>query len=525
MTKHYIQQYNYWLNHLSTLERKLVLDMDINEMEDAFSYHLEFGTAGVRAKIGMGPNRMNVYVVRRIISAYAKWLSANGKKSIVTTHDNRMFGVLFVQEVSNIMFQYGIETYSFADMRPAPMISYFIRSMNFDGGINFTASHNPRDYLGIKLVNDEGSQLVPTDIDDIGLLLSDEDMFASYEHHIYKIITMEDELDYDRMIHNLVTEDLSQLSVVYSPLHGAGGTVVPRIFPFVHLVEEQMDPSPYFPTIDLPNPEFIEAYRLSEELAKLLKASLIILNDPDADRFGVMILHDNSYHFIDGNKLGAILLDYLIKSRHPKNSVVYKTIATSRLGLKICEAHDISIIETNVGFKWIGQAIKENKLNKNFLFAYEESHGCIIDDCVRDKDGIQAIALIMDAVVHYDKQGKTLLDIYKDITTVYGLHETKTIAFYIELSDQKNLISQLEKVLLKMQNDPSSAKFELKMIESLNKTFQLSYPKGRILLRPSGTEPLIKVYMESYGSIGDIESLASPILKKIQDSISDNKFH
>jgi len=506
MSENYIQHYKYWLNHLSHSEQGLVLEMDNYEVADAFSHHLLFGTAGVRAKIGLGPNRMNLYVVRRIISAYAKWLQSKGKTGILTTHDNRMFGNLFTQEVSNIMNYYGIKTYAFDSLRPSPMLSYFVRELKLDGGVNFTASHNPKDFLGVKLVNNEGSQLLPEEIEEISLFLSDEDLFNSYRFQEPLEISLDIEMRYDEMIHSIITQDISSLNVIYSPLHGSGISIVPRLFPFVHLVQEQMDPSPYFPTIDIPNPESREAYTLALQEAIKYDAELIIINDPDADRYGVMLLHNQSYEFLDGNQLGAILLQYLVQTRKPKNAVVYKTIATSSLGNLICQKHNIEVVETDIGFKWIGHEINQNTLKKNFLFAYEESHGCIINDSVRDKDGIQAVAMIMDAVAYYKARGKSLIDIYQGIVEEYGTHETETLSIPIKAIHKARIQQSIEEYVEEHYLEFLEKDSKFQSTDSSVKMLHLHFPEGRLLIRPSGTEPLIKLYFESNHSIVDMKA-------------------
>jgi phosphoglucomutase len=318
--------FNEWLSHVSQDHQEILKSMSEAERHDAFYTSLAFGTGGIRGKVGLGPNRMSVYKVRKIMVGYGQFLNQQGKKTVAIFNDNRQLGREFVQEAVNVLATFGITSYCYDELRPTPLLSFTIRYLNLDAGINFTASHNPKEYQGIKLYDETGCQYIPSQIDSLLPLIDQASYFDSFPAATYQKIDASVEAAYLSMISQLKLQDAPLIKTVYTPLHGTGSTLIQKIFPTIIPVEEQMVVDPYFTTVDYPNPEFESAYEYAYKTAKAVGAKLVIASDPDADRIGCSVLHEGAYRFLSGNEIAVLILDYLTQHRKVAGGVDRKSV-------------------------------------------------------------------------------------------------------------------------------------------------------------------------------------------------------
>ena len=431
---------NEWKDkNLDTNLKEQLENMSEEELHEAFYTNLKFGTGGMRGIIGPGTNRMNIYTLRKANNGYGNYLIKNFKKpSVIIAYDSRHMSHEFAVDSANVLATMGIKVYLFDRITPTPVLSFAIRHIQASGGIVITASHNPSQYNGYKVYDNDGCQLLPDAVNKVikeineGLDVFDMQL-GNFDEYVStgKIIYVGDN------INNAYIEEVKKVSVfpkinklgkvVFTPLHGTGAYIGERLLKELgydyYCVTEQMIPDPDFKTVPSPNPEDHRAFDLAIKLAKEKGADLVLATDPDADRLGTAILHQNQYHFLTGNQLGALMIYYLSSHRFFKGTV-FDTIVTSPLGAKIAKSKGLESFSTLTGFKYIGQQIKlSEKTITLFFFGYEESSGFLIKDFVRDKDSFQPLVLISEIVSYYKQHGKTLIDVLDDIYKKYGYYE------------------------------------------------------------------------------------------------------
>jgi len=529
-------------------------DLTDNEKRARFSELINFGTGGMRALMGAGLNRMNRYTVRLATTGLAKQIiNDNLHKKVVIGYDTRNNSEKFANEAAETLLHYGIKTYVFFEPRPTPMLSFAIRYYGASAGIMITASHNPKEYNGYKLYGNDGGQLTPEAVSDVRQVM-EENMNHLTELPILTgqepaYILEEIDIAYHQELLALRRLNPNKdLTIVYTPLHGTGLKPVQRglnEFGFlnVYVEERQAELDGDFPTVDLPNPEEKAAFKLAEELGTEKQADILIATDPDADRLGVAVLHNDDYHYLSGNQLGALLLHYkltLLRANNADldNAVAIKTIVTSELGRKIAHSFDITMEDTLTGFKYISEKINEYETSdeKSFVFGYEESFGYLLEDFARDKDAIQAAVAVSEMAQMYKDSNETLIDTLHSLYETHGYHQEKLIS--IEL-DPESGTNEVNKLMNQFMNPTEEMITNLNILSTENyltgeKTISngeivpLTLPKENVVkynltneawacFRPSGTEPKMKIYI---GVSRETEQIANNQLTYLEEQIN-----
>lgn len=550
MDKETINRYNAWMNDplISSKDKETLKRMSQDEIQDAFYKDLEFGTGGMRGIMGLGANRMNIYTVGRATQALANYINKNvkGPKSVAISYDTRNMSKEFAIESSQILAANGIKVYLVDDFRPTPILSFAVRYFKTTAGIMITASHNPPQYNGYKAYWSNGAQVIPPY--DEGIIKEYEliKSFGEVKKEPFDqakkdalIVIMGKELDeayFKKALSYAFHISSKDLKIVYTPLHGTGIKIVPFLlerdgFNF-YTQKEQGIPDGNFPTVNYPNPEFDEAFKLSIEDAKRLNADIIVASDPDADRMGVMVKDHGKYVRIDGNQMGALLLNFMLemysKEGMPSNPAVIESIVSSKLFAKIARAYGVEVHEVLTGFKWIcNEADILRKNGKNVFFAYEESYGYNIGDFVYDKDSGTPIMIMCEMATYYKQMGMTLLDALEEIYKKYGYHLEDQFSPVFE---GEAGVAKIKHIMESLRNAPP------KEIRGYKLTNFVDYLEGhdrippsdvikmefgdRVVIygRPSGTEPKVKFYF----MIMNMESLekAKALLKEVKDEFS-----
>ena len=551
-------------NEETRKEVQAMLDnSDKTELIDSFYKDLEFGTGGLRGIMGAGSNRMNIYTVGMATQGFANYLKksfANKETiSVVVGHDCRNNSRLFAETVAAIFSANGIKVYLFDDLRPTPEVSFAIRELKCQGGVNITASHNPKEYNGYKAYWDDGAQvLAPHDkgiIDEVEKVKIEDVKFGA-NNDLIQIIGKEiDDLYLDKIktlsIDPAVIERHKDLKIVYTPLHGAGRTLIPESlkrwgFENVYTVKEQMVKDGNFPTVVSPNPENGEALTLALRDAKEIDADIVMASDPDADRVGMACKNDKGeWVLINGNQTCLIFLYYIITNRiktgkMQPNDFIVKTIVTTELIKKIADKNHVEMIDCFTGFKWIAREIREFEGVKQYIGGGEESYGFLAEDFVRDKDAVSAMCLLAEICAYAKDQGKTLYDLLMEIYLEYGfsfeytvnvVRPGKTGADEIkqmmenfrnnppkQLGDSPIVIT---KDFLKLeQTDANGNVTKLEMPDTSNVLQWFCENGDKVSVRPSGTEPKIKFYFEVKGEMkcaGCYERCVKEALEKIEE--------
>lgn len=540
-----LNNYNRWLESevVSKEEKEILKSMTEKEIDDAFFKNIEFGTGGMRGILGPGINRLNTHIIKRVTIGFGLYLLEKYENAremgVAISHDNRHMSREFTLLCVDIFNQMGINTFIFDSLRPTPELSYAVRYKNCCGGIMITASHNPKEYNGYKVYDETGCQLVPDQakrlIEIIASLPNELDVtIPLYEKQgVNHIFDEKIDDDYVKLVKTVqVNPDLNKkgFKIVYTPNHGTSYVNAMRVFNEcgydVTPVLTQCNPDPDFSGTLSPNPEEAKSFIEPIKLAKEIGADLICMTDPDGDRVGLASkLPNGEYYLLTGNESAAILIDYLLSEKKKKgllskNGVIYNTVVTSVLGEKIAANYGVKTESFLTGFKYIGERIHHyEKLGNGptFEFGYEESYGCLIKPFVRDKDGIQAILMYCEMALYYHLQGKNLLDVYFDLGKKYGYHQARLFNIYLKGSEgaqmMKNIMNELEekpfKELLgnKVEKIENYFKLEGKNLLT-NETYELkNLPLGdlikfvfvdgtNICVRPSGTEPKCKFYIE-----------------------------
>lgn len=536
---------------------------DKSDLIDAFYKDLEFGTGGLRGIMGAGTNRMNIYTVGMATQGLANYLNKNFKErkeiSVVVGHDCRNNGRLFAETVANIFSANGIKVYLFDDLRPTPEVSFAIRYLGCQSGVNVTASHNPREYNGYKAYWEDGAQvLAPHDtgiIDEVAKVKVADIKFKG-NPDLIQIIGEEVDKPYLDAIEGIcIDPDLVKrnhdLCIVYTPLHGCGRVMIPRSlkqwgFTNVNCVPEQMVPDGNFPTVVSPNPEYPEALTMALALARKLNADVVMASDPDADRLGVACRDDKGeLTLLNGNQTAMIFLYYIITQytklgKMTGKEYIVKTIVTTEVISRIAEKNNLEMFDCYTGFKWIAKVIAdENAKGKHYIGGGEESFGFLAEDFVRDKDAVSACSLMAEIAAWAKENGKTLWDLLLDVYQEYGFSqeaavsvvkpgksgadEIKAMMEQFRANPPKSLAGE-KVVLIKdfkllKQTDAAGKVTDLIMPEPSNVLQYFTAAGDKISVRPSGTEPKIKFYMEAklpMANKADYLKVQAEALKKIE---------
>jgi len=564
----YKEKYLNWVNNdyfddETREELKKIADNE-KEIEDRFFKELDFGTGGLRGVIGAGTNRLNIYTISKATQGLANYILKEGEETknagVCIAYDSRRFSTLFAKTAALVLNGNGIKTYLFETLRPTPTLSFAIRELNATAGIVVTASHNPPEYNGYKVYWSDGGQVpFPRDneiitevnaITDFSMVkkLTEEE---ATQQNLFNIIGKEIDDKYvekvkEQLVNKeLVTQSGKDLNIVYTPLHGTGNILVRRVldevgFKNVFVVPEQELPDENFSTVGYPNPEDPNVFKLGIALGEEHNADLILATDPDCDRIGVVIKNDAGESIVlTGNMVGVLITDYLIKqNKSNKNPAVISTIVSTDMTKAIAEKNNITYIDVLTGFKYIGEKIKEFEISgsNNFLFGFEESYGALAGTYARDKDAVVIAMLVCEMALYYKAKGMNLYDGLQELYKEYGFFkesiETITLKGIDGLNDMKKIMTSLREnppksidgTKIISLKDYSIGK-EINFVVNATKNFDM--PKSDVLyfdlgegswfcVRPSGTEPKIKIY---FGIKGENNADADSKLKSFSESV------
>ena len=521
------EKYEYWLTFDDNTKNELESITDKKEIEDRFYKDLEFGTGGLRGIMGAGANRMNKYTVGKATKGLCEYLKNEfaGEKSVVIAYDSRNNSKAFAECAAEVLCYNGIKTFLFEEIMPTPVLSFSVRYLNCNAGIVITASHNPKEYNGYKVYDKYGCQLVPQYADKVISYINNVKDIKSVKHMNLNMALSNGYLTYigDEVLNSYISEvekmavykEASDLKIVYTPLHGTGNIPVRKVLSDmsfdVSVVKEQAVADGNFTTVRSPNPEEKDALDMALEQAKRANADLVIGTDPDCDRVGVGVLHNGEYTLLTGNQTGALLVDFYLKfkkqSLNPKSTLV-KTIVTNDLGAEIARKNGLNVVETLTGFKYIGDQItKYEKTGDNeFLIGYEESYGYLVGTYARDKDAVIASMLICEMAAYYKKNKMTLVDALNVLYSEYGFYLDALDSFVLKGKDGasriKNIMSYFRANKATVFPNITDVKDYSTGIGDLPKSNVLKFfLKGGswIAVRPSGTEPKLKMYYSVRG--------------------------
>ncbi len=550
-----------------TKEELASIEGNEKEIELRFFKYLEFGTAGLRGTMMAGTNAMNVYTVAHATQGFANLILQEGKadRGVVVGRDSRNNSELFARVTAQVLAANGIKVYFHDALRPTPVLSFSIRYLGCIAGVNITASHNPKEYNGYKAYWEDGAQLSLEQADIVSDYIAKTDIFDGVKSvdfdraladGIIEIVGAEIDDAYienviaQRIDKNAVPNVADELKIVYTPLHGCGYRLVPetlRLCGVKHLytVWQQMVLDGDFPTVAQPNPEYPEALTLGRDLAKKVGSDLVIATDPDADRVGIMVKsHDGSFVTMTGNQVGALLLDYILTAYEntgtmPDGPYAVKTIVTTEMATKICAEHGVEIFNVLTGFKFIGEVIKKHDDVGvgHYLFGFEESYGYLKGTYARDKDSVVAVMLITEMAAYYKAKGMTLYDAVNALYERYGYYKEATVNVVMKGLDG---LEKMAALMEGIRNDPPKelgGRPIISMRDYLTETItnletgektSTGLPKSNVLyfettggnvvvIRPSGTEPKVKIYLLVNGKC---EKCATETMNAFRESIS-----
>ena len=567
----YKEEYKKWCEDPSfdeeTRKELISIKDDEEEIKDRFYKELEFGTAGLRGVIGMGTNRMNKYTVGKATQGLANYILEQGTQDmgVAISYDSRRMSDEFSLQTALILNANGIKTYLFESLRPVPELSFAVRQLKCTAGIMITASHNPPKYNGYKVYWDDGSQIVaPRDKDIINKVRSIADFKEiktiskeeAIEKGLFNVIGKEMDDKYIETLKSkilnpeIVKEQGKDLKIVYTPLHGTGNTIAERLlnelgFKNVYVVPEQAKPDGNFPTVDYPNPEDKKAFKLALELAEKVDADVVLATDPDADRLGIYAKDTKTGEYMPytGNMSALLIAEYRIsqmkeKNILPKDGMFITTIVSSDLAKAIAANYGLECIEVLTGFKNIGAVMKKAEENhdKTYVFGFEESYGCLIGDYARDKDGIAAVMSLCEAAAYYRAQGITLWDQMNNIYEKYGYYKEDQVSIVLEGAEGAEKIKEM---MTSMRNKDVEqiGKYKVLCFKDVDRDYvkdmttgeesKTGLPKSNVLyyqlennswccVRPSGTEPKIKLY---FGVKGTSAENAAEELELLKDAM------
>lgn len=539
---------------------------DDDAILDRFYRNLEFGTAGLRGVIGAGTNRMNIYTVARATQGFAEYINGVAEKpSVAIGYDSRINSTLFAETAACVFAANGIKVWLYPVLVPTPMLSFAVRELGCDAGVVVTASHNPSKYNGYKAYGPDGCQLNTEASERILGLVEKVDTFSGVKKVDFNSALESGMIEYigdgvfEKYYKNVMAQSVNPetlanggLKIIYTPLNGTGNIPVRTVLGKmgvndITIVPEQELPDGRFPTAPYPNPEIREAFALALELAKSVKPDILLATDPDCDRVGIAVKDGDDYTLMSGNEVGAVMLYYLLSQRTekgtmPKNPIAVKTIVTTRLCDKIAADYGCEIVDILTGFKYIGEQIGllEAKGEENrYIMGFEESYGYLVGTYVRDKDAVVGSMMICEMAAFFKKQGKTLLDILGELYEKYGVFKHKQLSFAFEGAEGMKI---MDGVMSSLRTAPPTEIAGMKVekisdydrqttvICETNQTVKIDLPRSNVLsytlngaevvVRPSGTEPKIKIYLTAAADSVDaaaalterLESAAKPLL-------------
>ncbi len=542
---------------------------DEKEIKERFYTELEFGTGGLRGIIGAGVNRMNIYTVRKATQGLANYIIRMGKQAqgVAIAHDSRRMSPEFAREAALCLCANGIPVHIFDSLRPTPELSFAVRQLGAVSGINITASHNPPEYNGYKVYWEDGAQITPphdveilkevkavTELDKVKTM-SEADAVAA---GLFHIIGSDMDDKYIETLKKLVLRPdcikavAKDLKIVYTPLHGTGNIPVRRVlkelgFENVYVVPEQELPDGNFPTVSYPNPEAAEAFALGIALAKKVDADLVLATDPDADRLGVYVKDTKSgeYLTLTGNMSGCLLADYEIGQKKeldgklPEDGALIETIVTTDMAKAIAKYYGVALYECLTGFKFIGQKMLEFEQSGKgtYLFGFEESYGCLIGDHARDKDAVVATMALCEAAAYYKTKNMTLWDAMIALYDRYGYYKDGIVS--VTMKGLEGL-DKIQSIMTSLRENPPKevGGYKINAIRDYKKDIIKNLETGEetptglpasnvlyfemehntwICIRPSGTEPKIKLY---YGVVGTSLEDADAKSAALADSVN-----
>ncbi len=571
----YKETYERWLNSPALDEAAKAelqaISGDEKEIEERFYRELEFGTAGMRGIIGIGTNRINIYNVRRASQGVAKYVNSMGadaaKAGVLIGYDTRNFSRTFAEETAKVLAANGVNVHLFPIVHSVPEVSFGIRTLGCAAGVMITASHNPKEYNGYKVYGSDGGQLPPDAADVVVAAIDSYDIFDDVKFMDLQeamdkgiVTVISPDLD-EKFLETVMTQQQNpeavtavadEFKLIYTPFHGTGSRPVKEIlkrigFKNVLVVKEQDTEDGNFPTVKSPNPEDKEGFEIAIRMAKENDVDVIIGTDPDCDRVGIVVRDaDGVYRTLTGNQTGALLVEYILASKKakgtlPKDGVVIKTIVTTELAAAIAESYGVEVMNVLTGFKYIGEKMTEfaEKKNHTYLIGFEESYGYLVGTHARDKDGVVATMLIAEMAAYYKTKGKSLYEALQDIYNKYGFYAEKTVSFTMPGKDGMEKMAAL---LTGLRKDPptkvdgknvvlytdyqsqtiktaAGATSPLKGLPKSNVLkYNLSDEKTYFIVRPSGTEPKIKLYL---GTFADSFEAAQATIESVLADVKD----
>lgn len=534
------QEYERWLNHPNIDEqtKEILQNMSEADIQEAFFEPITFGTAGMRGILGVGTQRMNRYTVAKATHGYARYLKSLGdvsKRGVAIAYDNRHQSLEFATFSAKVLAFYDIPSYIYPSLRPTPVLSFTVRDLNCIGGIMITASHNPKEYNGYKLYDENGCQLVPDlaakVVEQVNAIEDELALSSGTDKQCETCIHWLEDGKVDRRYMERIFEiqiqnskvNPNNLKVVYSPEHGTGKVFVEQALNEAGydliMVESQATVDPDFSGTKSPNPEEEAAYEESINIAIAQDADIIIVTDPDADRLGVAAKHNGEYVLMTGNQSGALLLDYLLHARSkkqllPENSIMFNTVVTSDLGELVAKHYGVETEKTLTGFKFIGDRIEhyQQTKEKSFVFGYEESYGCLIEPFVRDKDAVQASLMLCEMAAYYKTKGIDLIEALENLYEIHGAFAESQQSISLKGLEGSKRIARImtnlqERTLESISNVNVIAfeDYQKQVRRDTSGTTPIHLPSADVLkyyledgswiaIRPSGTEPKMKIY-------------------------------
>lgn len=570
----YKEKYNEWINSdiiSEEIKDELKNIKDEKEIEDRFYKDLDFGTGGLRGIIGAGSNRMNIYTVSKATQGFANYLNESFENpSVAVAYDSRNMSKEFATAAALTLCANGVKVFLYESLRPTPVLSFAVRHLNCKGGIVVTASHNPKQYNGYKVYDEFGGQVTDEKANKIISLVNDVKDFSmiknmSEEEALNKglLVYIGEDVDkeYIDEVKNLtirkelVKENAKDLKIIYTPIHGSGNIPVRRVlselgYSNVKVVKEQEEPNGNFPTAPYPNPEMPQVFELALEMAKQESPDIIFGTDPDCDRIGVVVKESNGeFKVLTGNQTGLLLTHYVLSALKetnslPENGVVIKTIVTTEGARKIAEDFGIELMDVLTGFKYIGEKIREFRESgdKKYLFGFEESYGYLAGEFVRDKDAVIASMLIAEMTLYYKEQGMSLYEALIKLYEKYGFYKETLISIELEGKEgQEKIASCIDALRNSSIESVDGVKistkldYKLSVEESNGVKSEIKLPKSNVLkyiledgssfvVRPSGTEPKMKIYLAVKGSSlenaeSEIERFKSKVMEIINEKL------
>ncbi len=570
----YKNKYNEWVNSTiisKEIKEELINITDEKEIEDRFYKDLDFGTGGLRGVIGAGSNRMNIHTVSKATQGFANYLNGRFEDpSVAIAYDSRNMSKEFAEAAALTLCANNIKVFLFEGLRPTPMLSYSVRYLNCRGGIVITASHNPKIYNGYKVYDEFGGQVTDEKAD---IIINEVNSIKNFED--IKTISKENAIKDNLLVYigeevdkayieevkgltirtELVKEKAKDLKVIYTPIHGSGNMPVRRVlaelgYENVEVVKEQEMPDGNFPTASYPNPENPDVFALALEMAKEQNPDIIFGTDPDADRIGVVVKDSTGdYKVLTGNQTGLLLTDYILSAlkeegKLPSNGVVIKTIVTTEGAREIANHYGVEIMDVLTGFKYIGEKIRQFQElgDKKYLFGFEESYGYLAGEFVRDKDAVIASMLIAEMTLYYKEKGKSLYDGLIDLYNKFGFFKEDLISIELKgKSGQEQIANCIEALRSTPLNEVDGVAIKTKLDYKLSKEENLiaktesviDLPKSNVLkfilengssfvVRPSGTEPKMKIYLAVSGSsLEDSEEKIKVFKEKVMEIINE----